>query len=160
MPRCAVFSRLNHQYLLCLIAVNDIKIYALLIFSVQYCSSRVSSLMGELYVLITLLATLQKWLFTSSGEIPLVVLVFAGGCLLVSRLIATVCVCNYARLWADWCHCVIQQHPDQPPPSPNPTLYPPSYSSAHSNSVIGSATHVVHRPRQQTNEPHAVQQCT
>ena len=59
-----------------------------LIFSVQYCSSRLSSLMGELYFLITLLATLQKWLFTSSGEIPLVVLVFAGGCLLVRRLIA------------------------------------------------------------------------
>ena len=45
-------------------------------------------LMGELSVLITLLATLQKWWFKSSGEIPLVVLVFAGGCLLVSRLIA------------------------------------------------------------------------
>ena len=59
-----------------------------LIFCVQYCSSTVSSLLGELSVLITLLATLQKWLFTSSGEIPLVVLVFAGGCLLVSRLIA------------------------------------------------------------------------
>ena len=44
--------------------------------------------MGELSVLITLLATLQKWLFKSSGEIPLVVLVFAGACLLVSRLIA------------------------------------------------------------------------
>ena len=44
--------------------------------------------MGELSVLITLLATLQKWLFNSFGEIPLVVLVFAGACLLVSRLIA------------------------------------------------------------------------
>ena len=44
--------------------------------------------MGELSVLITLLATLQKWLFKSSGEIPLVVLVFAGACFLVSRLIA------------------------------------------------------------------------
>ena len=44
--------------------------------------------MGELSVLITLLATLQKWLFKSFGEIPLVVLVFAGACLLVSRLIA------------------------------------------------------------------------
>ena len=44
--------------------------------------------MGELSVLITLLATLQKCLFKSSGEIPLVVLVFAGACLLVSRLIA------------------------------------------------------------------------
>ena len=44
--------------------------------------------MGELSVLITLLATLQKWLFKLSGEIPLVVLVFAGACLLVSRLIA------------------------------------------------------------------------
>ena len=56
--------------------------------SVQYCSSRVSWLMGELSFLITLLATLQKWLFKSFGEIPLVVLVFAGACLLVSRLIA------------------------------------------------------------------------
>ena len=44
--------------------------------------------MGELSVLITLLATLQKWLFKSFGEISLVVLVFAGACLLVSRLIA------------------------------------------------------------------------
>ena len=44
--------------------------------------------MGELSVLITLLATMQKWLFKLSGEIPLVVLVFAGACLLVSRLIA------------------------------------------------------------------------
>ena len=44
--------------------------------------------MGELYVLITLLATLQKWLFKLSGEIPLVVLVFAGACLLVRRLTA------------------------------------------------------------------------
>ena len=44
--------------------------------------------MGELPVLITLLATLQKWLFKPSGKIPLVVLVFAGACLLVSRLIA------------------------------------------------------------------------
>ena len=59
-----------------------------LIFSVQYCSSTVSSLLGELSVLITLLATLQKWLFKLCGEIPLVVLVFAGACLLVSRLIA------------------------------------------------------------------------
>ena len=41
--------------------------------------------MGELFVLITLL---QKWLFKSPGEIPLVLLVFAGACLLVSRLIA------------------------------------------------------------------------
>ena len=54
----------------------------------QYCSSRVSWLIGELSVLITLLATLQTWLFKSFGEIPLVVLVFAGACLLVSRLIA------------------------------------------------------------------------
>ena len=53
----------------------------------QYCSSRVTSLLGEISVLITLLATLQKW-FKSSGKIPLVVLIFAGGCLLVSRLIA------------------------------------------------------------------------
>ena len=34
------------------------------------------------------LATLQKWLFKSCGEIPLVVLVFGGGSFLVSRLIA------------------------------------------------------------------------
>ena len=34
------------------------------------------------------LATLQKWLFKSCGEIPLVMLVFAGGSFLVSRLIA------------------------------------------------------------------------
>ena len=53
----------------------------------QYCSNTVSSLLGEFSVLITLLATLQKWLFKSSGEIPLEVLVFAGRCLLVSRLI-------------------------------------------------------------------------
>ena len=44
--------------------------------------------MVELIVLITLLATLQKWLFKSSGEIPPAVLVFAGACLLLSRLIA------------------------------------------------------------------------
>ena len=44
--------------------------------------------MGELSVLITLLAILQKWLFKSFGEISLVVLVFAGAFLLVSRLIA------------------------------------------------------------------------
>ena len=44
--------------------------------------------MEELSVLITLLATLQKWLFKSSGKIQLVVLVFARACLLVSRLIA------------------------------------------------------------------------
>ena len=49
-----------------------------LIFYVQYCSSIVSLLMGELSVLITLLATLPKWLFKSSGEIPLVVLVVAS----------------------------------------------------------------------------------
>ena len=50
-----------------------------LIFSVQYCSSTVSSLMGELSVLITLLATPQTWLFKSYGEIPLVVLVSKHG---------------------------------------------------------------------------------
>ena len=44
--------------------------------------------MGELSFLITLLVTLQKWLFKLSGEIPLVVLVFTGACLLVSRLMA------------------------------------------------------------------------
>ena len=44
--------------------------------------------MGEVSVLITLLSILQNWLFKSSGEIPLVVVVFARACLLVSRLIA------------------------------------------------------------------------
>ena len=67
------------------IVIKRIALTLCLTVSVQYYSNTVSSLGGggELSVLIPLLATLQKWLFKSSGEIPLVVLLFAGRCLLV-----------------------------------------------------------------------------